>query len=283
MTLRDTSPGSPFIDGAPLLLLNGAEERLQIALGVKRKGVYVLAHSQSWTVPGQAVQYLAPALEDIFQRFGIERGGDSPALGGIACVRGPGGFTGLRLVLSLALGVSISMQSPLAGVDYLPTLAQGPAAFLSAPTQAVWTITHARQKQVYVQGFVVEAGEITPLAPARAASLDEVVEMMRSGPQTGVVVGGGLRRNEAYFQDALTTALSGRFTCLPPEFDNPAPETLLSHALGAEYSFSPIEPLYLRVSDAEENLDAIARKQGLDPEQARRDLARLTSVFPSDS
>ena len=50
---------------------------------------------------------------------------------------------------------------------------------------------------------------------------------------------------------------------LGPEYDSPRPAALMAAAASASYGFAPVEPLYLRPSDAEENLDAIAAHRGL--------------------
>ena len=57
---------------------------------------------------------------------------------------------------------------------------------------------------------------------------------------------------------------------LPPEFDTPAPAVLLAAARTARFSEEPPAPLYLRKSDAEDNLEAIAAARGIDPAEARR-------------
>ncbi len=50
---------------------------------------------------------------------------------------------------------------------------------------------------------------------------------------------------------------------------------LLDAAVDAIYSETPINPVYVRATDAEDNLPAIAKKRGLDPEKAKKRLAEL--------
>ncbi len=55
-----------------------------------------LACAQEWSAPSKGTELLTPALADAFQRLGIMPSDISR----IACVAGPGSFTGLRLALS---------------------------------------------------------------------------------------------------------------------------------------------------------------------------------------
>ena len=260
-----TSPDSSTPPPSDLLLaINGAEDRLQLALG--RGGV--LSLSQEWVVPGQAMQHLAPALCEAMARLGLELS----ELKGIACVRGPGSFTGLRLVLATALGLARAVGAPLAGIDYLPLLAAEPSLLAAG---SVWVVTHARRGQVHIQGFAAPHADTeapVPLSPPCAASLAEAAALIGAGPAPRQVLGSGVRRNAAFFE-----SLAGQCRLLPPAFDHPRPQTLLACAARLEFGPQPVEPLYLRPSDAEENLDRIARDRGLDPDEARNRLERLTT------
>jgi len=284
MTYSDASLGSPFID--PLLVVNGAEDRLQVVLGRRPAAgaAHALLYAQEWVVPGQAARYLAPAIAQACAAAGL-----APAeLSVLACVRGPGGFTGLRLVLSTALGLSRACDIPLSGLEYLPLLAARPADQLVAMREilthegggSVFAITHARHGQVYVQGFVPEASAwcgVRPLAAARAVDLATAAVIAAAGPGPRLACGSGARRNEAFF----LTQWSGRVVILDAGFDHALPSTLLAAASRrvdeCKFSLDPIDPLYIRPSDAEENLPEIARKSGMDVAAATELFAALTS------
>ena len=264
MTCSESSPGP--LCGELILALNGAEDRLQIAIGENQN----LVHSQEWVLPGQVMRILAPAVHDALARLGKT----PEQVRGLAVVRGPGGFTGLRLCLSLALGFSKGSSALLAGIDYLPLLA---ASAPAADSGSLWVLTHARRGQVHIQGF--DSKTLAPLSPPVAASLEQAMEAVSQGPLPGRLLGSGLRRNLPFFSDRLKNGSAGQaadFVFLPRQYDSPRPDKLFSAALEAKYGPGPIEPLYLRSSDAEENLDSIARKRGLDPEKARQDLNRLS-------
>jgi len=251
------------------LALSGAEDRLQMALGEPSETGWTLLASREWTVPGQSVRFLAPGIRETLDGFGVT----ASAIARIACVRGPGSFTGLRLVLAAAQGLAAGTGVPLAGIDLLPLLASGPGPLL---TTTLHVLTYARRGLVYLQSF--QAPSLTPLAPLTACTLDEAAERMASQDTPAHLTGSGLRRNPDFFAD-LAARMPG-LTLLPARWDTPSPELLLAAAMSAQYAHSPVEPCYVRPSDAETNLPQIARQRGLDPDEAAkrlRDLGLTTS------
>lgn len=159
--MKPDLPDSPW-----LLALNAAEGLLQIAI-IRREqdGAHTLACTQFWHAPSQGAELLAPALADALDRLHTT----PQAIGGIAAVRGPGSFTGLRLVLSTTSGLARATGALRAGLDYLPLLAASalhalPAACAPAAgkrerpntparPRRVWVLTHARRNLVHMQGF----------------------------------------------------------------------------------------------------------------------------------
>jgi len=253
--------GQTGTPAGPLLILNSAEERLQLCLAKEGR---LLAH-QDWVVPGQAMRHLAPALDRILAAFDL-RVFD---LGGIACVRGPGGFTGLRLCLATAYGLAFGAGLPMAGLDYLPLLASGPAPLLRG---RLAVLTHARHGLVHVQVFSVPdlralcAPQIMSVAKTPNA-LPDALGLLAKAQTPLYVLGSGVRRNMSQIAETLPHAV-----ILNPIWDHPRPEQLIQAAQAACFAHAPIEPLYLRGSDAEDNLEAIALKRGMDPQEARQRL-----------
>lgn len=257
------------------LVFNGAEARLQIVAGGSEED---LIFAQEWFTPRQGMQVLTPALVDALARMGKVLGDISR----IAVVRGPGSFTGLRLVLSTALGLARPLGISMAGIGYLDALATDALVQASG---IVWAVTHARRGQVHFQGFSAgntsgekgTCGLRQPALPVAiceplAGTLDEAEAVISrySGPQT--LLGSGVHKNMDWVTDVFPEAL-----VLPERYNHPAPETLLYLANRAEFSQEPVEPLYIRGCDAEENLGTIAAAKGLDPEEARKRLKEMTS------
>nr|GBO96679.1 TsaB protein [Nitratidesulfovibrio sp. HK-II] len=292
-------------DGAITLALNAAESRVQAAALRGDETVF----AQEWHVPSQGTELLAPALADAFTRMRLSL----RDVRRIACVQGPGSFTGLRLVLSTAAGMARALGARQAGLSYTQLLACGPLL----PRGAVlWVLTHARRGLVHMQAFrmpgeTVEVAAVSndaaqpsprpaplpePLTPVEAATLsaavarmvaarfndDAAVTRMAAAPSeedgSGRVflMGSGATRNRAVLAPALAELLP-QACFLPARFDHPAPALLLPLAAAAAYGPDDVQPLYVRPCDAEENLPAMAAARGMDPEQARRELARLTS------
>jgi tRNA threonylcarbamoyl adenosine modification protein YeaZ len=235
----------------PTLVLNGAETRFQVVLGTKDD----LLFAEEMRAPNRGMTYLPLALQRCFEASGY-----APRdLSGIACVRGPGAFTGLRIVLSMAIGLARGSRLPMAGLDYLPLLAALPSSFL---TGELWVATYARMSMVYLQGFSCPDG--SPLTDPQPLFEEQVVEQLvqRASPVT--LLGSGLNRNPDLWRERLPEA-----TVLGRIWQNPSSHALLDQAFKTELSQEPIEPLYLRPSDAEANLGQIAAKRGFDLGRAK--------------
>lgn len=247
-----------------LLAMAGAEERLQVVLGQPGPDGITLLASRQWTVPGQSVRFLAPGIKAVLNEFSV----DTSVIERIACVRGPGSFTGLRLVLAAAEGLAAGLNIPLAGLDYLPLLAAGPGPLWHGPLHV---LTYARRGLVYSQSF--DAPSMEEIAPLASLSLDETAGRIAAHGNTGLLLGSGLRKNQDFFTD-LAAAHPG-YVLLEKTWDTPAPDILLKAGERAAFTHDSIDPVYVRPSDAEDNLEQIARKRGLDPAEAQKRLDEL--------
>ena len=289
-----------------LLVLNAAEGLLQLLIArpepaggpAGAEPALVPLCSQSWHVPSQGAELLAPALRDACARLHIQPGDISR----IACVRGPGSFTGLRLVIASAAGLARATGASQAGIEYLPLLALSAGMRLSAllpPEETLcWAITHARRQLVHMQGFSCgtsarnnSASRLPlPLSGILVCSPEESADIItrsqQSAPAASVLLlGSGLTRNRAAFEQFFPPTKSseqqdpeeqhGAFRLLPSSYDHPSPEALLRAACDLRYANEDIAPLYVRHADAVDNLERIALSLGLDPEEACRRFAQL--------
>ena len=236
----------------PVLVLNAVENRVQLAVGRAER----LLFAQEMTVTAKALSVLPQAVQACVQDLsqGLE------GLGGIAVVRGPGAFTGVRVSMAFVLGLARGRNLPMAGLDYLSVLGIEPCTIV---TGEVWICTYARKGLVHIQGFSAPQGQ--PLCPVQSLSREEALACLqaRSGPV--FLAGSGLRQDPKWWKEQL-----GRAHILPRSWDHPRPETLLQAATGVEYRLKPPMPVYLRPSDAEMHLADIARARGLNPQSARR-------------
>lgn len=269
-----------------LLVINGAEERLQLALcrqgcgtpsqpgkepgaspaQKKERCAPELLAFQEWTVPGQANSVLAPSVHRLLEVFSLR----ATDLEGIACVNGPGSFTGLRLTLTFAEGLRAATGVPLAGLAYLELLAFAAVQRLGMSEGRLWVMTHARKGLCYAQAF--EVGDLRA-SNAHVIPITEALEQAAAAP--GLLCGSALRR----YPEAVASLLEMQPHCtiLPHRFDHADGHSLLAAATTAAYGSAPLAPAYLRGSDAETNLETIAQAKGLDPSEARKAFNSLTS------
>jgi tRNA threonylcarbamoyladenosine biosynthesis protein TsaB len=237
----------------PYLVLNGVAPVLTVTLG--RPG-QVLDHREA-PATGRSAEVLAPLVATVLAGAGLDVAG----LAGVACVRGPGSFTGIRVVLATALGLSLGAGVPMAGLEALPLLA---ATAARKATGALVVVTHARAGQVYLQSFLADDG-VAPLGPLEALGLDQAAARAAEAVAVGPVwlVGEGADRHREVFAAAASAAVF-----FGPAGHVPDPGVLVAAAARATYGLVPIAPLYLRPTDAEENLAVIAADRGLSPDVA---------------
>jgi tRNA threonylcarbamoyladenosine biosynthesis protein TsaB len=176
---------------------------------------------QDGEVLGQRVSRAVAVLEDADE---LLREADlRPAeLTGLVVGTGPGSFTGLRLGLAAARGLSFALDLPVAGVPTLAALAAGAPGALP--------VIDAGRREV----FTLRAGEPVTSDP-RALELE---------PGT-VCVGDGALRYRGVLESAGAE--------IPPDGDERHLPRARFHAELAA-TFGPadaIEPLYLRLPDAE--------------------------------
>ena len=167
----------------------------------------------------RAVRVLADA-DDLLR----EAGRDCSELGGIVVGVGPGSFTGLRLGLAAARGLAFALDLPVAGVSTLDALAAGAPGALP--------IIDAGRREVFTRV------EDEPFAVAP--------QELELEPGTLCVGDGALR---------YRTALEERGAEIPDDGDERHRPRARFHAELAKRFGPPdeVEPLYLRIPDAERN------------------------------
>ena len=279
------------------LILNAAEGVLQIVVTDDEKTLC----SQQWHRADRATEILAPALEGLCAALDIK----PTSFRRIACVRGPGSFTGIRLVLATTAALRRTGKAAVTGLDYMQALATTVALrgqLLFGAT--IWVLTHARRNLVHCQSFL-SYGPMIPAQPSTTVDLcspdDALKRIVASrtaplpdgvpaGSRTIWVCGSGLSRNAAVFcpLDLMRPSLDGT----APKADEGAPiitlEDLVTPDINAlcllarhgEFDDKDIEPLYVRPCDAVENLPQLAPRQGLTGEEATASLERLLQRPP---
>jgi tRNA threonylcarbamoyl adenosine modification protein YeaZ len=175
-------------------------------------------------VLGERVSRAQTLLEDVDAL--LRQGGAHPRdIDALAVGIGPGSFTGVRIGLAAARGLALALDVLGAGVSTLDALAAGAPGALP--------VIDARRREV----FSIVGGVPAAIAPAELT-----VE-----PGT-VCVGDGARR----YRDVL----EGKGAVVPPDGDERhLPRARFHAALAADFGpVDAIEPLYLRIPDAEKSV-----------------------------
>jgi tRNA threonylcarbamoyladenosine biosynthesis protein TsaB len=146
-------------------------------------------------------------------------------LGRIAVTVGPGSFTGLRVGLAFAKGLSAALDKPAVGVGALEALAAERPGYVVA-------VVDARRDQVYVQAF--EDGRA--VAEPQALRAEDAVALVRRHGQPAAIVGSGAPLIAASFPDA---------ELLPDAVPDPVAIARLGRSRD-----TLAKPLYLRAPDA---------------------------------
>jgi len=106
------------------------------------------------------------AIDAALAAAGLDRG----ALAAIACDKGPGSFTGVRVGVASAKGIALGLGVPLAGVVSLEAMAA--AAFGEGAATAedvVLAAIDAKKDEVFLAAYALVDGVVRDLAPPRCA------------------------------------------------------------------------------------------------------------------
>lgn len=174
-------------------------------------------------VLGERVSRAQMLLEDVDAL--LRQAGAHPSdLDRLAVGLGPGSFTGVRIGLATARGLALSLDLPGSGVSTLAALAAGAPGALP--------VVDAKRREV----FTLVGGEPRVLTPQKL-------------PLDGALcIGDGAKRYRSLLEE--------RGAVVPPDDDERhLPRARFHAALAGEPgSVDELEPLYLRVPDAERNV-----------------------------
>lgn len=173
-------------------------------------------------------------------------GAGQDALDMIACVVGPGSFTGVRIGVCAAKAMAHALSIPCAGVNALAALSMDHMGFEGA----VCPILDARRGQVYSAAYRFDSGELpVRIMDDRALKLDDYLAEL---PTVGrlMFTGDGVQVHSR----AIKEKLGERALIAPPNSRNlsAAAACAMAHYGGADVTdYLGLQPLYLRLSQAE--------------------------------
>ena len=165
----------------------------------------------------------------------------------VAVAEGPGSFTGVRIGVAAAKGLSWGAELPCYGVSTLEAMALS----LGAYQGYVCPCMDARRSQVYNALFYVNRGVLERIAPDRAIALADLAEELKKCEESVFLVGDGA--NLCY--NTLSKTVPA--LVLPPEHrmhqraSGVALVAAKQIAAGESGDANALTPNYLRLSQAE--------------------------------
>ncbi len=182
---------------------------------------------------GQAAALL-PMIEAVLTDAGLR----IAALDLLAVTIGPGGFTGLRIGLAAARGLSLAAARPLAGVTSFAAVAAAVPEQLRAGRRLVVALD-SKRNEIFLQCF---ADDGSAAGAAALVGPDELASWLSPGPL--ILAGDAALR--------LADGLRGRDVVLAPGDGLPRAGDVARLGAAAWRSGAPLpraEPLYLRAPD----------------------------------
>jgi tRNA threonylcarbamoyladenosine biosynthesis protein TsaB len=166
----------------PILILDTGSPLVSVA--VARAGKVVAERSVEI---GRSSAQLLPMIREVLEEAGLALAG----LGGVAVLRGPGSFTGVRVGLATVLGFHQMLGLPVATLTSLEALAASVSGSVSGESGAIVAAVDALRGEWSAQAF-------SPGPVPRASGEPELVpgsELPRlAAGRPGVVVGFGVSR-----------------------------------------------------------------------------------------
>ena len=187
-------------------------------------------------------QTLMPMLDGVLEAAAVAPG----ELELIACVAGPGSFTGVRIGVCAAKALAHAHNIPCAQLNALEVLAAGTFGFEGV----VCPILDARRGQVYGAGFQCVQGDVpVRLMDDAALPLDAYMERLPKKERL-LFVGDGV----FVHGDRVLATLGERALIAPPHRSQLSAATacvLAAAGAGVRTDYLGLMPLYLRQSQAE--------------------------------
>lgn len=212
------------------LAIDTSEEHCSVALRDEDN----LLSSQSEHIGRGHAERLLPLIDEQLE----EAGKSYDDIEKIVVVKGPGTFTGLRIGLSVARGLALTLGVPCIGCSGLMALAAAEAG-TSNPVHAV---IKGRGGQAFHQAFDVSKSLPNALTEAGGFDAQNIAEVIANAP--GPIVGSG----HDLIMPHLSAAAGAQTLDIKGVHIDPATVALLAGALTPENDLP--EPLYLRPADA---------------------------------
>ncbi|MCR5582426.1 MAG: tRNA (adenosine(37)-N6)-threonylcarbamoyltransferase complex transferase subunit TsaD [Eggerthellaceae bacterium] len=235
-----------------ILAFDTANEVIALGLGILRSETRSVECVASRRIPAHRASnaQLLPAIQELLNEAGVSRDG----VACVACGRGPGSFTGVRICIASAKGVAQALRVPLVGVSTLDAIAWQLQA--AGHRGRALVLADAMRKEVYPVRYELSDQAAERLEPDTVVKAQAFAESLAHGDDV-LIAGDALEKYAELFQDAGSLA--------PRELWTPEGAGLLA-AVQAAWQAGTIDPfdavrhdpalllpVYTRLSDAEEN------------------------------
>lgn len=234
-----------------LLALDTATESCSVALRIGDE-VRVRRH------PG-ARQQTAVVLP-LVQALLAEAGVTLAQLDAIACTRGPGAFTGVRVAVSVTQGLAFGAGLPAIGVSTLAALAQ--QAVRVAGAQQVLPLLDARMGELYAGAYAVSSdgalsddGVVDALQADRLCRPEDVAGAVPAGRAWVAIGSGWVAYPPAQLGVQPASVLTGE-----PDAEDVLALAVRAWRRGEAQPAEQLQPVYLRDTVAWKKLDEQARR-----------------------
>ena len=175
-------------------------------------------------------------------------------LDALAVNAGPGSFTGVRIGVSAVKGLAFTEDLPCIAVSTLESMAENTAAL---PGTVICCLMDARCQQVYGALFEKdENGAVRRLSEDEALTVTQMGERIAALEKPVILVGDGSEMCYRVWKDTIASVYLA-----PPtvRYQNAAATAVIASRLyeaGATISAEELLPLYLRLPQAERELNA---------------------------
>jgi len=222
-------------DKSPVILaFEASTNKLSVALYADEQ---VRAMKTSEAGFGQAASLVPLAVSTLAQAAV-----DFTALSHVAAGRGPGSFTGLRVSLAAAKGVSLAHNLPGLGISGLEALAF--ASAVNAHGQPILCLADTRRGNVYAQFFASDATPYGDIFEAQIAQLPFLIPSDIALDNGFLLAGFGTDEAENAFGAADIETSLARVNGTGSAIDAAMIAQLAAHNLKAGI-VAPLTPLYL--------------------------------------
>ncbi len=174
---------------------------------------------------------------------------------GIAVTIGPGSFTGVRIGMATALGLSRAKNIPIAGVSTLEALAMNNKGF----SGIICPMQDARRDQIYTAFFEFENDELIRLTSDMAISIDEFIDRIEKYDKSILLAGPDADK----FYNSIKDKSNKDVQLVAFNLGLPRPSSVAYVSRNREFG-KIIKPNYVRKSQAETSYEEIHGKSVFD-------------------